>query len=526
MNPPTNFGAVQASGWLGIAMWQFEAAVRRELIPPADVSGRWSTALLERALERIPGILAQVGEHPPIGANRAAKRLGQRLELDVTREDVEILVERDLLSVAGYYKDLALYDVRDLDQVADEWAEVLAAIIAERREWQAASLGLQAACARLSWRRDEFEQVVAERNIQPGRFGRFAYTDIEDLAADKDLAKQVLFDRLLCPDQACKYLKIRRIDFDHLGLAGLIVPRTTRWMQIDRYRKANLPLYSIGDLDALLDVPDLDWGVLHCCKEDEPSPLRELVAGRPTRAQTIRQFVAELGDRLGVGVWTYHNGATDQWEIGWEELEPGNPSKAQILEAIIGNKVVAQFCADIVLSTEAGAAITWARDMLLPGAACLLDIETVDLQAPVCEIAVIDAATGETLLNSLVNPGVPISRSAFRAHGISDADVASAPTWPDVLPELLRITKNRQILAYNADYDIRTIRAECRRYRLHPGHLGGRRNWDCVMHRRSDWLRTRRWLPLGGSHRALDDCLSTLEVLRSLAVPPRGADLP
>jgi DNA polymerase III epsilon subunit-like protein len=137
----------------------------------------------------------------------------------------------------------------------------------------------------------------------------------------------------------------------------------------------------------------------------------------------------------------------------------------------------------------------------------------------------IDAATGETLLNSLINPGIPISHSAFRTHGISDSDVANAPSWPDMLPELLRITKSRKILAYNADYDIRIIRAECHRYHLHPRHFGDCRNWDCVMSRRSNWLRTRRWLPLGGSHRALDDCLSALDVLRNLAAPPRGADL-
>ncbi|HKR50593.1 MAG TPA: hypothetical protein VJT72_13655, partial [Pseudonocardiaceae bacterium] len=146
-SPPTDFGPVQATGWLGIATWQFEAAVRRELIPPADFRGRWSAALLEAVAEDLSGILAQVGEHPPIGANRAAERLSQRLDLDVARADIEVLVKRNLLAIAGYYQDWPLYDVRDLDQVADEWAEVLTEIVAERQAWQAASLGLRAACA-------------------------------------------------------------------------------------------------------------------------------------------------------------------------------------------------------------------------------------------------------------------------------------------------------------------------------------------------------------------------------------------
>ncbi|MGQ0774194.1 MAG: hypothetical protein ACT4NY_07225 [Pseudonocardiales bacterium] len=61
-----------------------------------------------------------------------------------------------------------------------------------------------------------------------------------------------------------------------------------------------------------------------------------------------------------------------------------------------------------------------------------------------------------------------------------------APAWPDVLPELLHITKNRKILAYNAGYDLRVIRSNCHRYDLDPGPLGDQRNWGCVMSRRSE----------------------------------------
>jgi hypothetical protein len=82
------------------------------------------------------------------------------------------------------------------------------------------------------------------------------------------------------------------------------------------------------------------------------------------------------------------------------------------------------------------------------------------------------------------------------------------------------ITEKHKILAYNADYHFHIIRSECRRHGLHPGHLGDRSHWDCVMSRRSNWLRIQRWMPLDGGHRALDDCLSALDVLRSLTAPP------
>ena len=74
----------------------------------------------------------------------------------------------------------------------------------------------------------------------------------------------------------------------------------------------------------------------------------------------------------------------------------------------------------------------------------------------VVELAVVDVHTGATLLDTLVNPGVPIEPGAQAVHGITDADLAGAPTWADVLPKLLQVTEGRTVLAYSADYD-RTV---------------------------------------------------------------------
>ncbi|MGW5081417.1 3'-5' exonuclease [Micromonospora echinospora] len=45
----------------------------------------------------------------------------------------------------------------------------------------------------------------------------------------------------------------------------------------------------------------------------------------------------------------------------------------------------------------------------------------------VIEIAVIDAHTGAALLDTLVNPGMPIQPGAQAIHGITGDDVADAP---------------------------------------------------------------------------------------------------
>jgi DNA polymerase III epsilon subunit-like protein len=183
---------------------------------------------------------------------------------------------------------------------------------------------------------------------------------------------------------------------------------------------------------------------------------------------------------------------------------------------------VSSFREQLRLGRGAGAAVRWSREMLAPGVAVIIDTETTDLHGPICDIAAIDAHTGEILLDTLVNPGEPIQPAAAAVHGITDADVASAPRWPTVLPQLLEVTRGRQLVAYNSDYDLGVIREDSRRYGVDPGHVGDPANWACLMTRRSDWLRRSRWFPLLGEHRALGDCYAALELLRSLSQPPRA----
>lgn len=93
----------------------------------------------------------------------------------------------------------------------------------------------------------------------------------------------------------------------------------------------------------------------------------------------------------------------------------------------------------------------WSETMLEPGAACILDVETTGFTGAIIEIAVIDAATGETLLNTLVDPGpVPIEPGAQAVHGISVDDLVDAPTWSVVWDQLLTAVGDRTVLAYNA----------------------------------------------------------------------------
>ena len=107
--------------------------------------------------------------------------------------------------------------------------------------------------------------------------------------------------------------------------------------------------------------------------------------------------------------------------------------------------------------------------------ACL-DFETTDLDistARIVEVGVVSLAglsqqslTFTTLLDTLVDPGIPIPQAASRVHGISDAMATTAPPTRDVLVRLLRILADFDaVVGFNIDdYDWRVLAAECRRW--------------------------------------------------------------
>lgn len=165
------------------------------------------------------------------------------------------------------------------------------------------------------------------------------------------------------------------------------------------------------------------------------------------------------------------------------------------------------------------AATRFARTVLLPGKAVILDTETVSMGGPVVEIAVVDAANGQTLLNTLVNPQTPIDPAAQAVHGISDDEVnaSGVPLWPEVYRQLDEVTDGRIILAYNASYDREVIENDCARYGIANAPLADRDRWADVMAPRMAHARTMRFLRNGGGHRALGDVALTRQHLIEMA---------
>ncbi|MBN1993142.1 MAG: 3'-5' exonuclease [Anaerolineae bacterium] len=170
-------------------------------------------------------------------------------------------------------------------------------------------------------------------------------------------------------------------------------------------------------------------------------------------------------------------------------------------------------------------AILWAKTVLADEKAIILDTETTGLddQAEIVEIAVIDTA-GRTLLDTPVKPKGRIPADASALHGLTAADVATAPIWAELDEQVHKILRGAsRIVIYNAAYDTRLIRQTRKLYALPAVRIPCQR-YECAMQRYaefcgqwSDRRQSFKWQRLDGGHRALGDCLATLNALKRMA---------
>jgi DNA polymerase III epsilon subunit-like protein len=158
----------------------------------------------------------------------------------------------------------------------------------------------------------------------------------------------------------------------------------------------------------------------------------------------------------------------------------------------------------------------------------ILDTETTGLDglAEVVQIGVL-SPTGEPLLDTLVRPTRPIPPDATAIHGITNAAVAAAPSYPLVHPHLEAALRGKMVITYNANYDARLLRQTALLHRM-PAIAA---MWQCAMERYAAYAG--RWsdrhghfmwqpLPRSGTrrfatHQALDDCRATLDLIQRMA---------
>lgn len=118
---------------------------------------------------------------------------------------------------------------------------------------------------------------------------------------------------------------------------------------------------------------------------------------------------------------------------------------------------------------------------LLDRDACFIDTETtgLGLDAEIVEIAVLDR-DGHILLDTLVRPVLAVPREASAIHGITDAMLASAPSWPAVMRHLEPVLRDRAVIAHNAAFDERMMAQTCARHALAMPSCA---TWACTLER-------------------------------------------
>jgi len=136
----------------------------------------------------------------------------------------------------------------------------------------------------------------------------------------------------------------------------------------------------------------------------------------------------------------------------------------------------------------------------------VLDTETTGLLVgEVCEIAIV-AANGSVAYQSMVRPRNGIPLDATRIHGIEDAHVVNAPTWPEVQPAILPLLTGAHVLVYNATYDRKMLHQSAEAWDMPKTDWKTLGSWHCLMEAFAevygDWNhyhQSYRWQPL---HRA------------------------
>ena len=514
---------------LGADWGQWRRAGEHRLLPARDASPYWTPAAVAGLLADPAAFLASIPAQP-LGARKCADLLAELTGLAVHADDLPRLADDEHVRVArrfvadtddGGVVEHDLYDVDHLRRLPEDAAAMaaLGELVRVRGEWIAASLGPEQAAERLEWTVKEFRRVVAERETPAGWGGRYALAELDALAEDQELVDAVRRARTLGPDQAAQHLEIRRTDLEYLIAAGWLASVDHADVQVGRYKYVSVPLYSVGDLEDVQQIPGVDWEELRGIAPGKPSPLREWTRLPVDRATVVRAWCQQLHDQHAVEVWAHWVNAEDVWEIDWEINEDGHPTLAEA-EASLAGHAAAKYTREIRLSTEVGRVIRWAREMLRPGRAAVLAMHTTGLHGVVLELGAIDPATGEVLLDTLVHPaGVATEAEALHIHGLTKRMLKTAPRWDAVQPDYLAAVAGRTVCSYNAEFAARAIENTHVRAGHDPDELPDA--WRCLMDARSVWLRVGRWWPLGAGHaRAVPRAEMAAEILRTLATAP------
>jgi hypothetical protein len=348
---------------------------------------------------------------------------------------------------------------------------------------------------------------------------------------------------------------------DHSDSMGIMAVRSDQFIEI-LYYVEGLPLYRGGHApDELATRRQLraaglseaglkPAGWLHYSALHGICPLYERAHARPIRPLTSRQRDALAAGRERAGTMMCRECRAVRL---WPELTGSAycvPCGEILRERAWERELAARQKFSARLERDRREAAQWAREVLADPEAVILDTETTSLGGYVMEIAVIRVVDGAVLLDTRVNPGVPVDDGAYEVHGISDDDVRNSPRFCEIRAKLLDILAGRRVVIYNVAFDSGVLVRELERYhQTHaPFHIArwtwrskwdgphadtddadvaawsGSIRWECAMEAYaawwgewSDYWGSYTWQKLNGGHDARGDCEAVRRRLRVMA---------
>jgi DNA polymerase III epsilon subunit-like protein len=264
------------------------------------------------------------------------------------------------------------------------------------------------------------------------------------------------------------------------------------------------------------------WRLQQQCEAERLAVWRRTCPGPD--CQVVTATDEEIAAEKAAGTWLYPRWCPPCAERDEREREERRQAEQEARERALEAR-----------RQEVAALEEWARTVLADSDTVVLDTETTGLEddARIVDLGVL-GVSGDVLVDTLVNPGEPIPGEATDIHGITDALVAAAPAFGDVLEQLTTVLAGKRCLIYNKPYDVARLRHELTMHYRQAGHpdpeasaaawIDGMRFED-VMIPYSDWFGdwsdywgNYAWQPLyGGDHRAISDCRAVVDRLREMA---------
>lgn len=176
------------------------------------------------------------------------------------------------------------------------------------------------------------------------------------------------------------------------------------------------------------------------------------------------------------------------------------------------------------------AASAWALERLEDPCTVVVDTETTGLPSEdpdteVCQLSVIDYK-GRPLFSMLIKPNKPMEEKAISIHGITNEQVSSQPTFPQIAKIVSFVLKDKHIVCYNSGFDVKLLWSLFKKYNQGLPEVKG---ISCAMEKYSEWkgewneskkgLRWHKLPNLSGlpAHDSMSDCSSTLELMKLMA---------